>query len=80
VLSSWTSWRLKMGPIGCPETSVQKSADLHFLGSEQLHNICLISSLSKHEERLPLSMFVLIPFNFHTPANSSRPTAGKKCE
>jgi hypothetical protein len=44
--SSWTSWPLKMGPIGCPETSVQnyQSTLRNIADARRFHLACNYAS------------------------------------
>ena len=43
---------------------------LQFPVSKQSNNTYVTSSSPKHDGHLPLSVFLLIPFSCHTPANS----------
>ena len=47
-----------------------KNFVLQFLDSIQSNNMCLTSSSPQHNGHLTLSVFLLIPFNCHTPASS----------
>jgi hypothetical protein len=52
---------------------LNNSAIIHPLNEDcvgELVKMSLTTSLHEHTSHLPLSIFFLIPFNFHTPANS----------